>query len=67
MQISQKIGDKNADIFVKNLNGARVVYRVVTDKFLWKHRHIRSNKKESRHPKELITLQIFMGMAVKND
>ena len=60
MQFSQKIGDKNADIFVKTHKNARVVYRIVTDTFLWRaHTYLLSNEKESRHPKELITLQVF--------
>ena len=32
--VQLEIGDRNADLFVKNLRIARAIYTVVTDKFL---------------------------------
>ena len=41
---------------LKTHQNASVVYRNVTDTFLWAVGDIFTNEKESWHPKELITL-----------
>ena len=61
----QKLAIKPQATLLKSHQNARIVYRNVTDTFLWAAGDICTNEKESLHPKELITQQDFMGTRLK--
>ena len=61
-----EIGDQNAENFVKSIKSARGVYTNATVKIPVVSPDIFAQiHKESRHLKELITLQYFMGTRLK--